>query len=341
MLTLAAVIALVLLMSGLCSGTEAALFSIPEIRVRQIAQTRKRAALALLEIRKNISRPIVAIVILNNVANIGGSFLVSHIGLQVLGNELKAALSGVVTLLVIFFSEIIPKTLGERYSEKVALAAALPVRWLTFLLTPLIWLIEKGVSALTPNDAVGRATVNEAELKLMAQIGHKEGVLQKTEADIIHRVFDLANMTASDLMTPRVALTHVEGALSLKEACDQIIDSPHTRIIVTSGSKDKVTGLILKAEALAAVARGDDATLVSELQYPVRFLPEAMRAAGLLDLFRTQRQHLAVVVDEFGGVAGVVTLEDVLEILTGEIVDETDRTVNLRKKVLGLLKKKT
>ena len=339
MVTLIILVLFVLIASAMCSCTEAAIFSVPLVRVRNLAQSKKRSALALLAICESMSRPIAAIVILNNIANIVGSSAIGWISANELGVRWVGYVSGILTFLVIVFAEIIPKTLGERYSEKVALFAAIPVMGVAWFLTPIIWVIEKIISPVTSGNQP--PMTNKAEIKLMAKIGHKEGAIQRKEAEIIQKVLDLSHLKAADLMTPRVTVTHLDGNTVLSEAMEDIINSEHSRILVTAGSRDEVTGIVYKDELLAALLKGKKDKTVGSLQHKVRFVPETIRADFLLDIFQKQRQHLAVVIDEYGGLAGVVSLEDVLEILTGEIVDETDRTVDMQEVARMMLRRRS
>ena len=329
MIQLFIAVIVVLLSSGVASGTEAALFSVSIIRVRQLAESNNRAAQALLSIRDNMSRPIASIVILNNIANIVGSIVVGSIATSVLGDRWLGLFSGVLTFLVIIFSEIIPKTLGERYSERIALVAARPVLGLTVILTPIVWLVEKITSPITKGTVVA-PTTNEAEIKLLAKIGHQEGIIEAGESEMIQRIFTLNDMAADQMMTPRVAMTHLEGNMTLVQVQDRVIASPHSRIVVIGETIDDVLGVVLKGELLTALIQGGGDRTVLSLAREVKLVPQKTPANKLLGLFRQGRQHLAVVMDEFSGIAGVVTLEDVLETLIGHIIDETDKHVDLR-----------
>ena len=185
-------------------------------------------------------------------------------------------------------------------------------------------------------------TTNEAEIKFLTNIGFQEGVIEDDEAEMIQRVFQLNDLNAADLMTPRIIITYLKAEQTLSECQREIIRSQHTRILVIDDTIDNVKGLVLKDELLTAMIEGNGDRQIDSLKRPVHFVPETNRADKLLKVFQENREHLAVVLDEYGGVAGVVTLEDVLEVLTGEIVDETDRNVDLqeiaRKKRLRLLK---
>ena len=340
MLALILVVATVLLGSAFCSGSETALLSISPIKVRQLAQSKKPAALALAGIRLKVTRPIATIVILNNIFNIVGSILIGSLTTKVLGDAWLGVFSGILTFLIIVFGEIVPKTLSQRYAEQVCMAIAIPIRFLTIIFTPLVWLVENVTSPFTQGQKM--PTTNEAEIKFLTNIGFQEGVIEDDEAEMIQRVFQLNDLNASDLMTPRIIITYLKGDQTLEECQQEIIKSQHTRILVIDDTIDNVTGLVLKDELLTAMIVGNGDRTIDSLKRPVQFVPETNRADKLLKVFQDNREHLAVVLDEYGGVAGVVTLEDVLEVLTGEIVDETDRNVDLqeiaRKKRLRLLK---
>lgn len=328
MFKLAIVVLIVLVGSALCSSSEAALFSVSPIKVRQLAQSNKPSAIALQAIREKMNRPIATLVILNNVFNIVGSIWIGSTAAVLLGDAWLGVFSAFLTFLIIIFGEIIPKTLGERYSTSISLLIALPVTWLTFVFTPLVWVMEKVTAPLTKGKK--QPTTNEAEIQFLTTIGREEGIIEDDEAEMIHSVFRLNDLTAADVMTPRVTLTYLHGNCTLAEYKQEVINSEHTRLIVVEDSLDQVIGVALKDELLTAMIEGKSNQKIVTLTREVRFVPEMVRADKLLKSFQENREHLMVVVDEYGGVAGVVTLEDVLEVLTGEIVDETDRFIDLQ-----------
>ncbi len=332
MAELAIAVAIVVVASGLCSGSEAALFSVPLNRARQLAEERPRLGRALLAIRMDMSRPIATIVILNNVANIAGSIAVGHLAERVLGDAWLGLFSGCLTFLIIVGSEIVPKMIGERYALNIAPWIALPIRALAVLLAPVLWVIEhltSPLSAKIDEHGPSEPLTSESEIRLLARLGRREGVIEDDEADLVQRVFELNDRTAKDIMTPRTVMTYLSGDRALTESAEEIIAAPHSRLIIVGETPDDILGVALKDHLLVALVRQRDQRL-DELAEEVQFVPETLRADELLPLFRQSRQHLAVVVDEHGGVSGVVTLEDVLEVLTGPIADETDRWVNLK-----------
>ena len=328
MLQLIFVVISVISGSALCSGIEAALFSVSTLKVRQLAQSKNPSAVALLAIRENMNRPIATIVILNNVFNIVGSIITGNIAREVLGDTWLGVFSGILTFMIIICAEIIPKTVGERYAEPISLLVALPLAGLTLIFTPLVWVLENVTAPFTKGKK--QPTTNKAEIMLLADIAHQEGIIERDEAQMIQRVFQLNELTAADLMTPRTILTYLRGNLTLAEAKADIISSQHTRIIVINETIDEVIGVALKQNLLTAMVEGRKTQKIGTLTRKVGFVPETIRADRLMRNFLEAREHLAVVVDEYGNVSGVITLEDVLEVITGEIVDETDKTIDLQ-----------
>jgi CBS domain containing-hemolysin-like protein len=328
MILLVASILTVIVGSALCSGSETALLSVPVVRARQLAESGGTRERALLAIEQDLARPISAIVVMNNVFNIVGSIFVGNVAAHAFGSAWVGVISGVLTFLVILFGEIMPKTLCERHAERVAVWIALPVRALTTALTPLVVVFETLMRPITRGERP--QSTNEAEIRLLARIGRVEGIIEEDEAEMIQRVFQLNDRSARELMTPRTAVTWLEAQRPIAEAREDILASEHSRILVAEGHLDRVVGVALKHDLLAALLDDAAGTTVGLRARPVHVVPWLARADDLLELFRNRREHLMVVADEHGGVMGVVTLEDVIEVITGEIVDETDRRPDLR-----------
>ncbi len=329
MIQLSIVVLIILSGSAICSGSEAALLSVPLLRVRQLTQNRPSpGAIALLSIRQHISRPLATIVVLNNIFNIVGSIVVGRLAAAKFDNTGLGIFSAAVTFAIIVFGEILPKTLGERYAEPIALLMAIPIRGVTFLFTPVIWLLEHITAPMTKG--ARRPITDESEIRMLTILGYQEGLIEDDEVEMIDRVFRLNDLKAADIMTPRVAITFIEGDAVLREIQDEIIGSQHTRILVIGENLDNVVGVALKAELLTALVQGQGDVQIKDIMRQVNYVPETERTDRLIKTFQSLREHLMVVVDEYGGVSGVVTLEDTLEVLTGEIVDETDRNVDLQ-----------
>jgi CBS domain containing-hemolysin-like protein len=321
----------VLLGSALASGTEAALFSAPMVRIRALVEDGSRRAKMLFDIKENLGRPIAGVVILNNVFNIVGSIVIGGTAAQALDSTWLGVFSGVLTFLVIVVSEIIPKTIGERHSLTISLAVAAPVKVLTVVLMPVIWFIERLTGPLDKGE-LGSQGIREQEIKILAKDSHQAGGISRWEADLVQKVFHLKEQTANDIMTPRVSMTSLDGERTLEDAITDVMDSVHSRMIVVGESQDDVIGVVLRHELLTALATGASQSRVKDHAREVHTVPQSVSAQELLSSFRARREHLHVVRDEYGGVAGIVTLEDVLEELTGEILDETDKVADLQEK---------
>ena len=320
---------IVLIGSGICSCSEAALFSIPKLKVQELYERVKFGSISLLYVKENINRPIATIVILNNVFNIVGSMVIGITTTKVMGAEWLGWISGLLTFMIIIGSEIIPKNLGERYCENISLAIAYPLLVLSKIFLPLNLLIEFITYPITK----GKTTtiVNESEIKILSKMGLKQGSINNLEEQIIKQSFELDQTTANDIMTPRTKMTYIRANKTLGEMQDFIIDAEHSRILLIRETVDDVQGVLYKDELLIALINGKGDHVISDFSNDVMFVPETTKADALLHTFITSKKHLIVVRDEFNGVSGVVTLEDVVEILTGEIVDENDSVADLRK----------
>lgn len=335
MTTLLIVALLVIVISALCSGTEAALFSVPIMKVRQMADEQsktgkiKGATKCLLTIQEKMSRPISMIVILNNITNIGGTTAVTLLSSQIFDSLTVGLVSGALTFLLIIFAEIIPKTIGEKHCIKISLFMAKPVLILTKISLPLIWLIEFLTRPFVGKDREVLST-DEREIRYMAQLGEEEGVIEADELEMLQGVFQLNDMDARQLMTPRISLTCIEGDVSINSVIDEVIESQHSRIVIIGESRDDVIGVVLKSALLIAMVKGQGDEKVSAHGYTPVEVNHNNKADDILPIFQKSHQHLAIVRDEFGGVDGVITLEDIIEELTGEIVDETDTDEDMR-----------
>jgi CBS domain containing-hemolysin-like protein len=329
MTTLIIAILIVLISSAICSSAEAALFSVSVIKVKQLAEEDTKSGNALLNIKTDMNRPIAAIVVLNNVANIVGSIVIGGLATEVLGNKWIGYFSAALTFMVIIFSEIIPKTLGERYADKLSLMVSRPILFVSKIMSIVLWFIEKITYPITGKSPV-KYTTNESEIKLLASIGDKEGVIESKESTFIKKVFELNDTTAKMIMTPRVSMTYLEGNDTLESVKDAVIKSQHSRIVVVGDTVDDIIGIAMKEDLLVHLINSEGGKMVKGLVRTAQFVEEHKTAQELLELFQDKRYHLAVVIDFYGGVSGVVTLEDVLEVLTGEIVDETDSVTDMQ-----------
>ncbi len=323
--------AVVLVLSFLSSFVEAALFSTSEHAVEKLADEGLRKAKTLLKIKQDIHRSISAIVILNNISNIGGAFLIGLLSQRVFDSVGIGIFSGVLTFMIILFAEITPKTIGERNALKVSLFFARTVLNLTILLQPLIYVIDFILRPLTKGETIQPA-ITEDDITFLTRLGKLRGNIDEHELRLISRIFSLNDTTASQIMTPRTVVFAFQAETLIKDALEQVRDKPYSRIPLYRDDMDDIIGVVYLRDILFASIEGKGDMPIRSLQKELSFVPETAKAADLLTLFQKDREHLAVVVDEYGGTAGVVSLEDVLEVVVGEIVDEFDRDVDLRVK---------
>lgn len=328
------IIAVIVLLIGsaLCSGTEAAIFSLPLIKSRELAEKSKNGKIVH-HIRENPARPISTIVIFNNLANIVGTYFVAYLATSTLSPKSQTWFPFMLTGMVILFSEIIPKTIGERFCVLIASVMARPLAMLTWMITPIVWAIEKVTSLLVGNGR--RQITSEQEIRALARIGGQEGIIDEDESQMIGKIFELDDVTAKDIMTPRTAVTWVRGIEPISVAKHFIGASQHSRILVIGETVDDIKGIILKSTMLRILLEDAEDTVVEDHVEQVKLVRETTPADELLAYFKQSRVHLAVVVEKYGGVSGIVTLEDVLEVLTGEIVDETDTAEDMREVALN------
>lgn len=312
--------------SGLFSGIEAAFFAVPHSRVMVLKEQQTKNGLALFKIKDNMQRAIIVIVIANNIVNIVGSIFVGVLATQTLGSTWIGIVSAVITLMIIIFGEILPKTIGENNAEKISLAVAQPVLYMIRILSPLVWMLEK----LTKRFTTIRKIVSEEELHMLSELGHLEGSIEEDERDLIHRVFTLNDMTSRDIMTPRTQMIGFQKDARVGDIRQEIFDLVNSRLPVYDEDYDDIVGLCYRRNLLIALAKDEDKRPISSFTQDVLYVSETIRVDDLLQLFLERREHIAIVKDEFEGTSGLVTLEDVLEQLVGEIVDETDEVVDTR-----------
>ena len=324
---LAATVLIVLLVAAVFAAVEAALFSTSFARAHVLKRQNRWGSHSLAMIRGKMSRPVTTLVIGTNVTTIVGSLLIGHIATETYGDAAIGTVTAIVTALIIVFGELFPKVIGERYAEPIALASAPILRALTYVLSPLIWCIDR-LTAIFAHRA--RKIVSEEELKILSEIGSREGSIEDDEAALIRRVFSLNDMRATDIMTPWRVVDSLSAGKTVAESAPLLMHKPYSRYPVVD-SNGEVVGIVQAKALLIALARGKGSDSIDDFMMRPVFVPPEKRVDHLLTLFLSNRRHQAVVLSASGKPLGVVTFEDVLEQLVGEIVDETDEVVDLRK----------
>lgn len=322
-----------ILFSAFFSGVEIAFFSISELKLRALAETGNATAKMAHYLRSHPQRLLSTILIGNNLANISAASLGTLIALRLFGSEAVAIATALLTLVILIFGEIAPKTLAAKHALTVVVWVAYPIYGLEKLLTPILFVLEPLIVRLTGGRGLSVPFATEEELRMVLDESEKTGVLETDEVKMIKNVFLLNDITAEDTMTPRTYMFALDGNLTIEQAKEQLFTTPHSRIPIFDHSPDNIIGILYKTSALKKLAEGDGAVRLADIATPPLFVPSGKPADELMKQFQQEKRHMAIVVNEFGEVIGVVTLEDLIEEVVGEIMDETDVTDELIKRV--------
>ncbi len=321
---------IVLVVSAICSLTEAALYSVRLPYARRLGESGSSAGWLLQKFKLNMERPIAAILILNTAANTAGAAVAGAQAGHLFGDRIVILFSVAFTLTVLFFSEIIPKILGVTYNRPIARYFAVPLNWLMTILHPMIWLVEGVARSLQPENP--HIAFPEEEVRQVAILSAEEGSILESEAELVKNALALDQVTARDIMTPRPVIQTLASGTTVRVASNEITDWTYSRIpVCASEDPDRWIGIALSRDILAALAHDEFDRTVGSLARPIDFVPESMRGHLLLRQFLNTKRLLSGVVDEYGSIVGIVTLEDVLESIIGhEIMDEVDVTADLQ-----------
>jgi len=326
MYILVTAVTVALVVSFLCSIFESVLLSIRSTQVELLVSAGHRSGQLLKSFKQKIDVPIAAILIVNTIAHTVGATVAGASYVEVFSEQSLWIFSATFTVAVLLFTEIIPKTLGVTFANALATPVAHAIHWLTVALGPLVTLASKISLAIRGSKEVQATSVEE--IRLMTAIGRQEGVVGAGTAGIIVRATRLHELRAADVLVPRqqvVALSNDQGPDDVRRTIRQ---SGHSRFPFTpTGRLDDVSGVVHAKELLLSLLNNPDVIDWPTLAREPLIIPETKPLNSLLQAFRDERQHMAIVVDEYGGTEGVVTLEDVLEELVGEIVDESDRPI--------------
>mgnify|MGYP003714137821 FL=1 len=289
--------------------------------------------------KENINRPLSAILSLNTIANTVGAASVGAIALIEFGSSWVAIMSGILTLSILIFSEIIPKTIGALYWKRILVPATFAVQVLITMTYPLVVLLEllsKWLAKEGNGDKVSRE-----EVIAMAELGEDEGTIEESESTVIENVLMLDDIPVEEVLTPRSVIFALDKTSSVREVLDKYNDIEFSRIPVYEEGLDNIIGIVRRHVLLKSKAEDQFDVTMGELAKPIHTVEENDSVGNVLDEFVKRREHLFMVKDQFGQVAGLITLEDAIETLLGiEIVDETDSVVDMRKLALDNWRKK-
>ena len=317
---------LALFLSFLCSLLEAVLLSTPASYSSILAKKNSSQGERLERFKENINRPLAAILTLNTFAHTLGAAGVGAQTLELYGENSVAIASGILTLLILVFSEIIPKTIGSVYWRSLIGNTTLIIEVLIFFTYPLVLLAE-----YISNFGEDEATVTREEVIAMAEMGEDEGVLEEQETDIIENTLKLKDVKVKDIMTPRSVIFALKSDFTVGQVLEEYETLDFTRIPIFDGNLDVIKGMVNRYEIINRKAEDQFSTRMHEISQEVPFVNENDRIDKVLELFIKNRDHMALVKDDNDILTGLITLEDAIETILGqEIVDEHDSVVDMR-----------
>ncbi|MFC1616528.1 hemolysin family protein [Patescibacteria group bacterium] len=333
------ILATLIVLSAIFSGSETALVSVTKSKVDQLVAEKKRNSTLLKKMKQDPHKLLITVLIGNNIVNIGASAYAAILFTDIFGSSGVGIATGLMTFLILIFGEITPKSFCHQHSVGVSLFIAKPIYVLQILFWPFVWLFEQVVKLV--NIIFGSKTgytVTEGELVAMLKIGAEEGSIEKQEKELIENVLEFNDIMVEEVMTPRVKIDALDEEMTIQEAVNYAIKHTHSRIPIYRENLDSIIGIISIKELLQYFDRHNGSKKLKKLDFPIPMeVPLSKKINVLFREFQKQHQHIAVVIDEYGGTGGLVTLEDLLEEIVGEIVDETDP----HEKILEVINKNT
>lgn len=319
------VIFILLALSAFFSSAETSLTTVNRVRLRTLIEEGNKSAMVVDKILNHHSKMLSAILIGNNIVNISASSLVTSLTIRVWGNAFVGLATGILTLTVLMFGEIIPKTWAMYNAEKISLAYSRIIYGLMTLLTPVIFLVDKisnGILRLLHIDSQKKATMTESELKTYVDVSHEDGVIESEEREMIYNVFDFSDALAKDIMIPRINMVTANVEDSYDDLLEIFRASMYTRIPVYQDDKDNIIGLVNIKDFI--LVTDHNSFHIADIMREAHYTYEYKKTADLMIEMRNKTTNVAFVLNEYGATVGMITLEDLLEEIVGEIRDEYD-----------------
>jgi CBS domain containing-hemolysin-like protein len=315
--------------SFLCSVLEAVLLSVTPAFIESQLEPKPRRARVLKGVKDNLDKSISSILILNTFAHTMGAAGVGAQAAKVFGARWETLIAVLLTLAILYLSEIIPKTLGATFWKELAMPSAQIITWLVKLLYPLVWLSARLTDMF---DKGGHSSsINREELAALAKLGARHGSLGSQEGEMLENILRLREIRTASILTPRTVVCALDAGLTVSDAMTLMKEIPFTRLPVYEAGLDTVLGLVLKPRILEAMLEGGQDKPLSDYMVPIHRVSTELRVPILLDIFIRRREHMFLVEDEYGQTAGIVTLEDAVETLLGrEIMDESDTVEDMQ-----------
>ncbi|MBD9041166.1 MAG: CNNM domain-containing protein [Prevotella sp.] len=315
-------------LSFLCSVLEAVLLSTPMSYISMRENQGSKTATLMKQYKNNVDRPVGAILSLNTIAHTIGSAGVGAESIKIFGEQYFGLISAILTLLILVLSEIIPKTIGASYWRSLAMPSTRIIRVLILITYPLVLLSELITKVFTPRG--NQASMSREEVSAMVDVGTTEGIFRESESKLIKSCIALSGVKARQIMTPSIVVESACQDLTVKDFQAKQSWS-FSRIPVYAGDKDYITGYVLKDAVLKLLSEDQFHVKLSDLKRPILTFREEESVFQIWEKMLEKREHISVIIDEYGGLRGLVTMEDIIETMTGvEIVDEDDVAVDMQ-----------
>ena len=311
-------------LSAFFSGSEVALISITQAKVRALMKTRGKNAAALAALKKEPDHILITVLIGNNLVNVTAAAVATSLAIGRFGDAGVGIATGVVVFILLVFGEIGPKMLAVRHTEPIALAVARPIRFLSRIFSPILWVFDRMSRSNTLTAAFAKPAITEDEIRGWIDLGEEEGTIEKDEQEMLYNVLAFGDTMAREVMTPRLDVVMVEDTATIREAARIFEEMGFSRLPVFHDQKDNVTGLLNVKDVFPAVLAGRQNEGIRDLTTEPYFVPESKKIDEILKELQRRKVHMAMVLDEYGVFAGVLTVEDILEELVGDIMDEFD-----------------
>jgi CBS domain containing-hemolysin-like protein len=313
------------LLSAFFSSSEVALIAITKAKVRTLFNERRPGSEALSVLKNHPDRILITILIGNTLVNIAAASIATAIAIDQFGDIGVGIATGVVTILLLVFGEIGPKTYASRHVEEYALFVSRPIYYLSKVFSPVIWGFEKAWHRITPVSESAEPSVTEEEIREWIDVGKEEGTIEREQQEMLYSVLEFGDITAREVMTRRVDVMTLEDTSTLEQSLQFFNETGFSRIPVYHENIDNIIGILNIKDAFAATLSKKKGISIKDLIYDPYFVPETKKIDELLKELQVRKVHMAIVVDEYGGFVGIVTVEDILEELVGEIQDEYDK----------------
>jgi putative hemolysin len=324
-----------LFLSAFFSSVETAFISLSDIRIQHLIEQERRGIRRVKKLKDNNQRLLITILIGNNVVNIAASSIATSIAIQSLESHAIGIAVGIMTILILIFGEIVPKNIAMAKNEPLAIVSAPILLALQYILFPIIKVLELFTVFLSKpfESEHSEPIITEEEIKNVVSLGEEVGEVEEDERIMIHNIFRFSDLRADEIMIDRTRAFSMDSKTEVAQAAAEIVSKGYSRIPVYEEKPDSIIGILYARDILEAILAGQHKGTVEELVRPAMFIPESMLLDDLLTEFQKEKVHIALVTDEHGGISGLITIEDLLEEIVGEIYDESDNEEIMIRKI--------